>query len=302
MTRRRRVFILGGGAGLGAHQVGALKFLEEQGVRPDAIVASSIGVLNACLYVSGGITTLEERWQGFRSLLRLRPSLRHNPLSGLSLCSPDAFAEFAERGIDYDYVRRAPIELSFVLMNLSRARGEFLSNRHVRSAEELHTLVRAGYALPGIFPPVEYHGEWYCDGGFAWNVPVEQALELGATEIFVLALISSELPFKARFRGFPDYLLRFIDVVFATVGNAGFSTTQLDDEGRYRGVPVHVIQPSEQHAGLSVARLLWLTPERTRRLVTAGYRDAKRAWMRSQRLGMADSLGRPEPAYRHEVA
>ena len=31
----RKVFILGGGAVLGAHQVGALKYLEEVGIKPD---------------------------------------------------------------------------------------------------------------------------------------------------------------------------------------------------------------------------------------------------------------------------
>ena len=46
--RTKRVFILGGGAALGAHHVGALKYLEEQGIRPDVIIASSIGVINAC--------------------------------------------------------------------------------------------------------------------------------------------------------------------------------------------------------------------------------------------------------------
>ena len=32
-TSVRRVFILGGGASLGAHQVGAMRYLEEQGIR-----------------------------------------------------------------------------------------------------------------------------------------------------------------------------------------------------------------------------------------------------------------------------
>ena len=36
----RRVFILGGGASLGAHQVGAMRYLAEQGVTPDAIVTT----------------------------------------------------------------------------------------------------------------------------------------------------------------------------------------------------------------------------------------------------------------------
>ncbi len=55
----KRVFILGGGASLGAHQVAAIKCLAEAGVTPDAIVGSSIGVVNACLYASGGVENME---------------------------------------------------------------------------------------------------------------------------------------------------------------------------------------------------------------------------------------------------
>src|SRR2546427_6071264 len=53
--RQKRVFILGGGAALGAHHVGALKLLEERGIVPDAIIGSSIGCINACCYGSGGV-------------------------------------------------------------------------------------------------------------------------------------------------------------------------------------------------------------------------------------------------------
>ena len=58
--KQKRVFILGGGAALGAHHVGAMRLLDEQGIKPDAIVASSIGVINACAYASGGVPQLEE--------------------------------------------------------------------------------------------------------------------------------------------------------------------------------------------------------------------------------------------------
>src|SRR6185369_4747662 len=64
----KRVFILGGGAALGAHHVGAIKLLEEEGIKPDVIVASSIGVINACAYATGGVPALEEAWNQFRSL------------------------------------------------------------------------------------------------------------------------------------------------------------------------------------------------------------------------------------------
>jgi len=305
--RSKRVFILGGGASLGAHQVGALKCLAEQGVKPDAIVGSSIGVLNACLYASGGIELLESVWTEIRTLGLLRPSLRHNPITGLSFFSVEPFAKAIEPHIDFAAVRKSALDLSFILLNLSRGRGEFFSNHHVAGDEEMQKLVRAGYALPGVFPPVHFRGDWYADGGLAWNVPLLQAVEMGATEIWVLALITTALPYKESFTGMTDYFGRLLDVLWTVLGNAGYSTTRIEPDGTYRGVPVTVIQPSEAYSGLDLMRLLSSSPERSRRLITNGYTDAKRELARLERLRERDQreapkLEAPEPAFRNEVA
>ncbi|RIK97617.1 MAG: hypothetical protein DCC71_21575 [Proteobacteria bacterium] len=304
---RKRVFILGGGASLGAHQVGALRYLEEQGIRPDAIVGSSIGVINACVYATGGVSALEEAWRTIHlGLTDFRPSLRHNPLTGLSFASIERLQSQFERFVDYPKLAASPLELSFIVLNLSRGEGQFVSNRQDHSVEELRSLVTAGYSIPILFPPVQHRGEWYVDGGFAWNVPLLQAVEMGATEIYVLAVVATELPYQRRFAGFPQYLMRLADVLWRTLANVGYVTTRIEADGTYRGVPVTVIQPTERHAGFSVGALLSSTPARSRRLITAGYSDAKRTLTARARAraGRAPSgpISEVEPAFRHEVA
>lgn len=306
--RARRIFILGGGASLGAHQVGALRFLEEQGIRPDAVVGSSIGVVNACVYASGGVELLERAWTGIGSIASaFRPSLRHNPVTGLSLFSSDPLARRLEAFMDFEKILVSPLELSFILLNLSRGEGQFVSNRHAHSAKEMRALVRAGWAIPVLFPPVRHRGEWYVDGGFAWNVPLLQAVEMGATEIYVLAVVAPTLPFQRSFRGLPGYLVRLADVMWRTLANVGFLTTRIEPDGTYRGVPVTVIHPTEELAGFDLRGLLSASAARSRRLITAGYRDAKRELSRRGRRaaleGRADAAV-PEvvPAYRQEVA
>lgn len=307
-ARARRVFILGGGASLGAHQVGALRALEEQGIRPDAIVGSSVGVLNACLYASGGVERMVQAWGAVRTgPLRFRPSLRHNPITGLSLFSIDGLRRSFERFLDYEAILRSPLELSFILLNLSRGEGQFVTNRMSRSTDELARLVTAGYSIPVLFPPVEHRGEWFVDGGFAWNVPLLQAVEMGATEIYVLAVVATELPYQRSFGSFPQYMTRLADVMWRTLANVGFVTTRIDADGTYRGVPVTVIQPTEQYAGFRLWDLLSADPARSRRLITAGYRDARRvlaARARTRTRGAVEPPALPEvePAFRHEVA
>jgi predicted acylesterase/phospholipase RssA len=285
-----------------------MKALEEEGIRPDAIVGSSIGVINACLYASGGVENMARAWTGFpRAAAVFRPSLRHNPLVGLSLFSIEPFASRLEEHIDFEAILASPIELSFILLNLSRGEGQFFSNRQARSPAELRKLVRAGYSIPILFPPVRFRDELYVDGGFAWNVPLLQAVEMGATEIYVLAVVAMSLPFRRALRGLPDYLLRLGDVFFRTIGNLGFATERIEPDGTYHAVPVTVIHPTEELAGLNLRELFSTSRERARRLISAGQRDAKRELARLGRLraGRSASAGASlevEPAFRHEVA
>ncbi len=274
--RPKRVFILGGGAALGAHHVGALKYLGEQGIKPDAIVGSSIGVLNACVYASGGLPTLEEAWGEFHSLPRIfAPSLRHNPIFGLSMFSMDRLSRALEEYIDFPMIFESRIDLEFILLNLSRGRGEIWSRNDCSDWRELRTISRAGYAIPMLFPPVRFRGDWFVDGGFAWNIPLDHALALNPTEIYLLAPIASQLPYQGRFGSMLDYVQRLVDVMWRTIGNMGYLYAKLDD-GKLNGVPVTVIEPGEELSGFGPLHVFNAYPRKNRRLIEAGYRDAKR--------------------------
>src|SRR5690606_6949614 len=114
------------------------------------------------------------------------------------------------------------LELDFILLNLSRGLGEMHGKRDCRDWRELRTIMRAGYAIPFLFPPVRHRGEFYADGGFAWNVPLDYALSLKPTEVFVLAPIASALSYKARFGSFYDFASRVADVMWRMIGNMGY--------------------------------------------------------------------------------
>jgi NTE family protein len=282
--RQKRVFILGGGAALGAHHVGALRYLDEEGIKPDAIVGSSIGVINACCYASGGVPVLEEAWKGFRSLPRIfSPSLRQNPLFGYSLFSMDRLSRAIEEYIDFPKIYESTIELEFILLNLSRGRGEVYSKRDCSDWRELRTVARAGYAIPLLFPPIRFRGDWFVDGGFAWNIPLEHAVGLGATEIFLLAPIASQLPYQGRFPSMLSFMQRLIDVMWRTIGNMGYLYARMD-QGRLGNVPVTIIEPGEEYSGFGALHVFNAYPRKNRNLMAAGYRDAKRVMATRRRL------------------
>jgi NTE family protein len=260
-----------------------MKFLAEQGITPDAFVASSIGVLNTCVYASGGIPRMEEAWREFRSLPRIfSPSLWENPLFGLSLFSMDGLTSALEEFIDFPEIFASPLEMEFVILNLSRGRGEMHAKHSCRDWRELRTLTRAGYAIPGLFPPIRFRNDWYVDGGFAWNIPLERAIQMGATEIYLLAPIASQLPYKGSFSSFLDFAQRVMDVMWRTIGNMGYLYALMED-GKFHGVPVTVIEPTEQWSGFGPFAVFHAHPQKNRTLMAHGYRDAKRVLFERRR-------------------
>jgi len=287
----KRVFILGGGAALGAHQVGALRYLAEQGITPDAFVASSIGVLNACVYGSGGIPRLEDAWREFRSIPRIfSPSFWHNPILGLSLFSMDRLSSALEEFIDFPELFASSLEMEFVVLNLSRGRGEMHSKHGCADWRELRTLTRAGYAIPMLFPPIQFRGDWCVDGGFAWNIPLERAIQMGASEIYLLAPIASQLPYKGGFSSFFDFLQRLSDVMWRTIGNMGYLYALMEDD-KFHGVPVTVIEPTEQWSGFGPLAVFQAHPTKNRTLMAHGYRDAKRVLAERRRAAVERDRG-----------
>src|SRR5205085_2777695 len=113
--KRKVAFILAGGASRGAYQAGCLKRLDEEGIKPDLIIGSSIGVCNALVYESGGPEALWGFWERAVSLPRvLDVSLRNNPLTGNSFFSMNRLARYVESEVDFQRCLESEREITFI--------------------------------------------------------------------------------------------------------------------------------------------------------------------------------------------
>jgi len=273
----KTAFILAGGASRGAYQAGCLKRLEEEGITPDLIIGSSIGVCNSLVYVSGGAEALWAFWSRALSLPRVfSPSLRQNPLFGNSFFSMDALVSMVEKEVDIDACFKSEVELTFIVANLSAGREELRGNRSEPDVERFRTVTRMGYAIPILHPLIELDGDLYADGGFLWNVPFEYAEEWGADDVYILSVIPSELPRAESLRFIPQVAQRMYDVFWRTFGNSSYLEKRLDD-GRYHGIRVTILEPTPQTGMFDPIGMLNAHPGKSRRFLLEGYRDTDRA-------------------------
>ena len=182
-------FVLSGGASLGAIQVGMLHALYERGIAPDLIVATSVGAVNGAFIASRPptVSTADALGDIWRKLHRddvFPPNLVTGLLGFLgrrsSLLPSSGLRRLLERHIDFERVEDAAIPLHVIGVDLKSGRERRLSEGDVIEA------VLASAAMPAVFPPVRWGDLELIDGGVANNTPISHAIELGATEIYVL--------------------------------------------------------------------------------------------------------------------
>src|SRR5207253_148131 len=97
-----------------------------------------------------------------------------------SLLPSSGLRRLLERHIDFERVEDAAIPLHVIGVDLKSGRERRLSEGDVIEA------VLASAAMPAVFPPVRWGDLELIDGGVANNTPISHAIELGATEIYVL--------------------------------------------------------------------------------------------------------------------
>ena len=182
-------FVLSGGGSLGSVQVGMLQALAERNVRPDLLIGTSAGAINAA-YVAGNgtgpdaLADLATVW----TTLRRQHVFPFDPIRHLlavagsrpSLCSSQSLRRLLEVHLRYSRLDDAAIAVHIVTTNLLSGEEVLLSNGDTVSA------VLASASIPGVFPAVERDGLTLVDGGVANNAALSQAVALGADEIYVL--------------------------------------------------------------------------------------------------------------------
>lgn len=182
--------VLSGGGPLGALQVGALKGLFEHGVRPDMVVGTSVGSMNAAYLAFNptpeGVKDMERHWRDFTEddLFpggRFRAAWARMFVRGNRLFENTGLQRVISTHLgENTAIEHAQIPLAIVATDLETGA------ERVFTSGPLVDALLASAAMPGVYPPVEIDGRLYTDGGVANNVPIAPAVEMGATTLYVL--------------------------------------------------------------------------------------------------------------------
>jgi NTE family protein len=180
VRRKPRIGLaLGSGSARGWAHIGAIRALEERGVKPDIICGSSIGALVGAAYASGQLDKLEKWCTGLAWTTVVR--LMDLSWSGGLIRGARLFNLFNTILDDVD-IDQLPVPYGAVATELGSGREIWL--RHGKMLDA----VRASCALPGIFRPAVRDGVLLVDGGLVNPVPVSMCRALGADIVIAIDL------------------------------------------------------------------------------------------------------------------
>jgi NTE family protein len=181
-------YVLGGGGSLGAVQVGMLQALAEHDIPPDIVAGTSVGSLNGAVLAlepKSAANRLSHMWTrvtrdrvfpgGLLAQARTLQHTRTHLFSSTGLST--VIADFLGAELTF-----ADLALPFAAVTTDIA----TARPHVLRDGLLLPALLASSAIPGIFPPVELGSVRLYDGGLVANVPMRQAVAMGARSLVVL--------------------------------------------------------------------------------------------------------------------
>lgn len=171
---------LGGGAARGWAHIGVLRALSQAGIVPDIVAGTSIGAVVGGCYAAGRLDELE----GFARDLTRRKVFGYLDfnLSGSGLITGQRLVERLDQHLRDVHIEELATRFVAVATEIGTGHEVWLSRGRVVDA------MRASYALPGIFKPMNIDGRWLFDGALVNPVPVSVCRALGARYVIAVNL------------------------------------------------------------------------------------------------------------------
>jgi NTE family protein len=240
----RTILVLGGGGMKGMAHIGVWKALEEKGMRPDAIIGTSIGALIGVMLAGG---------MGWRDLAEIARRLKREDIVAINrravwlggVREPSVFL-----GEHYhDYIRKhlpirefSELKIPMRLNTVSLVTGDevwFGSGK--REDVPVADAVYASCALPIYFPPGQIGDDVLVDGGVLDVFPIQRAVEWGAERIVGVDVGSELLPPD------PGYFTRGMIAIHDRVLGLNLREQRNRCMANYHGPPLLYIRPKIGH-------------------------------------------------------
>lgn len=188
--------VLAGGGAKGSYEIGVWKALRKLGIKYDIVTGTSVGALNGTMMVTGAYRDAVKVWENINysniiSDVDTDKKFNFVKYYGKNIVKNGAniqpLEELLEKVIDEDKFFKSKINFGLVTYNISKLEPRKVIKKDIKKGELKKYIVASSSIYP-FFKKKKIDGQNYIDGGYCDNVPINLAIELGATEIIAVDL------------------------------------------------------------------------------------------------------------------
>lgn len=208
----KRAIVLSGGGAKGAYQIGVWKALRLLGLKYDIVTGTSIGALNGAMMVQKDYFKAKLMWYNinlkmifneeiigdfktFSGKVKVFKMYLSNLLKGG--IAIEQIDEVIKQYLNEKRFYKSNIDYGLVTVNLSTFKPILKQKKDIYSKDLKDYLVASAACFP-IFKAKSIDDELFIDGSYYDKIPINQAIDMGATEIIAVDLNTIGLPRKIK--------------------------------------------------------------------------------------------------------
>ena len=194
--------VLSGGGSKGAYEIGVYKALKKLHIKPNIVTGTSIGAISGVFVTQNDLRGALKYWRklNFSTMYREEdfPEMEDQSLAKVYKQYIKAFLN--DGGLDTSKMKdmfdiyfkprkffNSNIDFGLVTYNLSKRKPLIVTKKDL-TKENTKDYVLASASCYPAFKPYIINNELYVDGGYCDNLPINLAIDLGATKIIAVDL------------------------------------------------------------------------------------------------------------------
>ncbi|WP_430597887.1 patatin-like phospholipase family protein [Enterococcus sp. AZ177] len=194
--------VLGGGGARGAYQIGVWQALEELGISVNIITGTSVGALNGALILQDDFEAAKNMWEKIETQKILSfptTTASADTLSGMvSQIGSFTINAIQSKGVStlplrnlikdtfsQEKMQQVTLDFYLVTTELPNLQEKDIHFNTCQSERWQSWLLASASFFPAM-AATQIDGKYYVDGGYRNNIPVDIALQKGATECIVV--------------------------------------------------------------------------------------------------------------------
>ncbi len=201
----KRAIVLAGGGTKGAYECGFWRALRELNYDYSIVTGTSIGSINGAMMTAHAYEQCVEMWDslvmedmmedGINLSNKMEDFYNQNKALGPFLkkyvknkgADISPFSDWIERNISEEEVRKSKVNYGLVTVQFPGLKPYMLQKKDIPEGM-LKDYIMASSAIFPVFPMHKIGEETYLDGCYYDNLPIDLAIEMGATDIIAVDL------------------------------------------------------------------------------------------------------------------